>query len=124
MSLRQIIEQRRAEDTAPRTHACYSLTPNATVLEVTASDGEYWQLPWQQFTSARHGKEGEHDASVLTFLTHVVELRGFHFAPLREAIRERRLAFLRVAPTKYCKAAEGDLFIEVLHVRRIDEAGA
>jgi hypothetical protein len=95
--------------------------PNATVLDVTASDGNEWQFPWPQFTSACHGKEGDQDSTVLTFVTHQISVRGYRFAALREAIRESRLAMLRVAPAKYVKTAEGELFIAALHVRLVDE---
>ncbi|PTY02022.1 hypothetical protein DB347_25015 [Opitutaceae bacterium EW11] len=105
-------------------HVCYGLKPGAAVLDVSASDGDEWQLPWQQFTSARHGKEGEQECSWLTFVSHAVSVRGHRFAALREAIRESCLAMLRVAPTKYERAASEELFISALHVQPVGESNA
>ncbi len=122
MSLRQLVEQRRADESTPRAHACYALKAGATTLDVSASDGVHWQFPWQQFTSARHSTTGEADTSVLTFTTHAVTLRGHGLATLREAIRDGRLAALRVAPGKYAKSAGDDLFIVALHVQPTDAA--
>src|SRR5690242_19387160 len=127
MKLREIVEQRRAEQStsAPpiAAHACYALKSGAGVLDVIASDGEEWQFPWQQFTSARHGKEGEQECSWLTFVSHAITVRGHRFAALREAIRESRLSMLRVAPSKFVNAVDGDLFVTALHVIAVDESG-
>lgn len=120
MRLRQIVEQRRGElptaQSLPTAHACLSVKPNSAILDVTASDGVEWQFPWQHFTSACHSKEGDQDCSVLTFVTHRISVRGYHFAALREAIRESRLAMLRVGPTKYVQSADGDPFITAVLV--------
>ena len=118
-SLQQTLERRRAADeSAPSPF--YATKDRATTLRIETSGGEVWLLPWHHFVFGRH-EAGAHDRLVLTFVAHEVAVQGLNLAALIPEVANQRIEWLRAAPGKYLRAADGEPSIDQIRVRPLAE---
>jgi hypothetical protein len=119
-SLKEAVEQRRAEEGASR-NPLYSSKERVTVLFVETSGGETWLLPWNHFVFGRHQEAGERERLVLTFVGHEVAMSGLNLGAIVPEVVHQRLERLRAAPVKYLKSSGNEPFIEQIQVRSLAE---
>jgi hypothetical protein len=119
MSLRESIDQRRAEE-GYSPNPFYATKDDVTCLRVETSGGEVWILPWHHFIFGRH-EAGDHERLLLTFVAHEVAMRGLNLAGLIPDVVHQRIAWLRTAPGKYLKSTGAGPSIDQIHVRPLGE---
>ncbi len=120
-TLGEVLEQRRQAVEENTRHPLYSTNEHAATLRVEAAGGSVWILPWQHFVFGIHQDEGERERLALTFVAHVIVLRGLNLNILVNEIANQRLEQLRAAPGKYLKSLGKDPFVDEIQVRSLDE---
>jgi hypothetical protein len=91
--------------------------PGTKPLSVHLSGGEIRILIWPRFISAKHTVENSEETLVLVFSGNEVTVKGLSLQPVAEAVKERRLEWLRALPSAYRNQRHGDeTFVDHLSV--------
>ena len=114
-SLREMLESRRASESAPA-HTCHGIEAQPACLMVIDGTGESWVFPWTHLAAAHLAKALDREQLRLIFTTHEVRLGGRNLTALRDLAAKLQLARVHPAPRKYDKAADGEPFLESIHV--------
>lgn len=114
-SLREMLESRRASESAP-SHACHGMEAQPACLIVTTNTGESWVFPWAHLAAAQFAKNDHREELRLMFTSHEIRLAGVNLAALRDLAATLQLARVRPTPKKYQKTVDAEPFIEAVQV--------
>jgi hypothetical protein len=88
-----ILAQRRAQREYLAS-PCYIEMTGAISLQVEASNGTAWVLPWNEFVAAKFFRDGLTEKLCLSFRGHEVIIHGFDLQCLCPIIAAKKLAAL------------------------------
>lgn len=120
MSLKEQIRQKRIEQ-GMLPESCRTVKMQASTLQLEASSGKGWVLPWHHLVGCHFEGEGEHETLQLNFMGYEVVIRGVNLRELTEDIAQQRLASLRTAPKEYLRAVGGEAFVLEIEVSSREE---
>lgn len=114
-SLREMLESRRAAESAPW-HTCHGTEAQPACLMVIDGTGESWVFPWTHLAAAHLTKAPDREQLRLIFTTHDVRLGGRNLTALRDLAAKLELARVHPASRQYDKAADDEPFLESIRV--------
>lgn len=114
-SLREMLESRRAAESAP-SHTCHGIEAEPACLIVTTNAGESWVFPWTHLAAAHLAKDRDREKLRLIFTTHEVQLDGVNLTALRDLAAKLQLVRVRPASRKYRTSADTEPFLESITV--------
>jgi hypothetical protein len=121
--LQQALAERRAARNAPDDYSV-CLTGTVAVLTLHHSAGEAWSFLWSTLVSAWHEPSEGREKIVLTFLQHVVCVKGQNLDRIMAAIGEMRLHTLRErndGGDHTGHSETGETVVRKLTVERVDD---
>lgn len=116
-TLRHALAAHAGPDAAEADAPCHVCAPQPPSMQVEASDGVRWILPWSHFCHGYHRATNMEESLVLMFAQHEVVLRGDNLGPLADAAAALRLESIRAWPETYRAAAASAPFIRQILVR-------
>lgn len=120
MSLKEQIRQKRIEQ-GMLPESCRTVKMQASTLQLEASSGKGWVLPWHHLVGCHLEEEGGRETLRLTFMGYEAVVRGVNLRELIEDIAQQHLASLRTAPQQYLRATGREAFILEIEVRSREE---
>ncbi|HZP59610.1 MAG TPA: hypothetical protein VFB27_04740 [Opitutaceae bacterium] len=115
MSLKEQIRQKRIEQ-GMLPESCHIIKMQASTLQLEASSGKWWVLPWHHLVGCYLEGESEPETLRLTFVGYEAVVRGVNLYGLLQDIAKQRLASLRTAPKEYLRATGREAFVLEIEV--------